>query len=112
MTTSPEKGTPVFIDFGDGVERECHIVRPGPAGSWLIRSPEGAEGYYSGLFRRKPWLQAEARRAAERSATVPAHAKPRVVPPKTCPVCDGRKVWMDEPCECVLPPGVTEGGAA
>lgn len=42
----------VMIDFGDGVERECVLVRPGPEGSWLIRSPEGAEGYYSGPFKR------------------------------------------------------------
>lgn len=48
---SPESGAPVLIDFGDGVERECRIVRRGPDGSWLIRSPEGAEGYYSGPFR-------------------------------------------------------------
>ena len=49
---STEDRNRVLIDFGDGVERECVLVRPGPEGSWLIRSPEGAEGYYSGPFRR------------------------------------------------------------
>jgi len=52
LTPDPEKReTPVLIDFGDGVERECSIVGFGPDGGWTIRSPEGALGYYSGPYK-------------------------------------------------------------